>query len=189
MANSSSWYNPHWHYEHEPQTRAALDLIFSDYFSRNEPGVFAPLRDALHHFVEHRREVVTRRSVFELREAKSRQEIVEGLGIAVDNIDRVIQIIRAAPDPEVAKAGLVAEPLAGLGEFLRRAGRPEAEIAKRTETGDYFLSERQAQAILEMRLQRLTGLEREKLEGEFRELCATIRLRQPATAFPFPWFE
>jgi DNA gyrase subunit A len=132
------------------------------------------LRDALQHFVEHRREVVTRRSVFELREAKSRQEIVEGLGIAVDNIDRVIQIIRSSPDPDQAKATLCAEPLTGLAEFLRRAGRPEEEIAARTEKGDYFLSERQAQAILEMRLSRLTGLERDKLEAEFRELCATI---------------
>jgi DNA gyrase subunit A len=132
------------------------------------------LRDALHHFVEHRREVVTRRSVFELREAKARQELVEGLGIAVDNIDRVIQIIRSSANPDDAKAALIAEPLTGLAEFLRRAGRPEAEIAKRAESGDYFFTDRQAQAILEMRLQRLTGLEREKLEGEFRELCATI---------------
>ncbi len=132
------------------------------------------LRETLHLFIEHRRDVVTRRSVFELREAKSRREIVEGLGIAVDNIDRVIQIIRAAPDPEQAKAGLMAEPLAGLAEFLRRAGRPEQEIAARTESGDYFLSDRQAAAILEMRLSRLTGLERDKLEAEYRELCAQI---------------
>jgi DNA gyrase subunit A len=68
----------------------------------------------------------------------------------------------------------MAEPLAGLEEFLRRAGRPEEEIARRTEKGDYALSERQAQAILDMRLQRLTGLEREKLDEEFRQLCDTI---------------
>jgi DNA gyrase subunit A len=132
------------------------------------------LRDAIGHFVEFRREVVTRRTVFELREARSRLEIVEGLGIAVDNIDRVIAIIRAAPDPETAKAGLMAEPLGGLAEFLRRAGRPEKEIAERTASGDFRLSARQAQAILEMRLQRLTGLEREKLEAEYRELWASI---------------
>ena len=73
--------------------------------------------------------MVTRRTLFELKEAKARQEIVEGLVIAVDNIDRVIQIIRAANDPDEAKANLMAEPFIGLEEFLRRAGRSEAEIA------------------------------------------------------------
>jgi DNA gyrase subunit A len=112
--------------------------------------------------------------VYELREAKLRQEIVEGLGLAVDAIDRVIAIIRKSPDPDEAKKRLCAEPLTGLGEFLRRAGRPEEEIAKRVGDGTYYFSERQAQAILEMRLSRLTGLEREKLESEYRELAATI---------------
>jgi DNA gyrase subunit A len=139
----------------------------------NQPRILS-LKDALTHFIEHRRDVVTRRSLFELKEARARQEIVEGLVIAVDNIDRVIQIIRAAATPDEAKANLMAEPLAGLEEFLRRAGRPEEEIARRTEKGDYALTERQAQAILDMRLQRLTGLEREKLDAEFRQLCDTI---------------
>jgi DNA gyrase subunit A len=132
------------------------------------------IKDALTHFLDHRRDVVTRRSLFELKEARARQEIVEGLVIAVDNIDRVIQIIRAAQTPDEAKTNLMAEPLAGLEEFLRRAGRSDEEIAKRTEKGDYALSERQAQAILDMRLQRLTGLEREKLDEEYRTLCTTI---------------
>jgi DNA gyrase subunit A len=132
------------------------------------------LKDALVHFVDHRREVVTRRSIFELREAKARQEIVEGLVIAVDNIDRVIQIIRAANDPDEAKATLMAEPFVGLAEFLRRAGRPEAEITARTSSGDYRLTDRQAKAILEMRLSRLTGLERDKLDKEYTELSGTI---------------
>jgi DNA gyrase subunit A len=132
------------------------------------------LKDSLQHFIDHRRDVVTRRTIFELKEAKSRQEIVEGLVMAVDNIDRVIQIIRSAGDPDEAKAHLMEEPFSGLEEFLRRAGRPEEEIARRTESGDYQLSDRQAQAILDMRLQRLTGLEREKLDAEFRELCQTI---------------
>jgi DNA gyrase subunit A len=139
----------------------------------NRPKLLT-LKDALHYFIEHRRDVVTRRSIFELREAKSRQEIVEGLVIAVDNIDRVIQIIRSSATPEEAKETLMNEPFGGLEEFLRRAGRPEEEIQKRTERGDYLLSDRQAQAILEMRLQRLTGLERDKLDAEFRELCETI---------------
>lgn len=132
------------------------------------------LKDAIQHFIDHRRDVVTRRSLFELKEAKSRQEIVEGLVIAVDNIDRVIQIIRASQTPEEAKETLMAEPFSGLEEFLRRAGRPDEEIAKRTEKGDYLLSERQAQAILDMRLQRLTGLEKDKLDAEYKELCETI---------------
>ncbi len=132
------------------------------------------LKDALTYFIAHRREVVTRRTLFELKEAKSRQEIVEGLVIAVDNIDRVIQIIRSSKTPEEAKETLMAEPFTGLEEFLRRAGRSEDEIAKRVEKGDYLLTDRQAQAILDMRLQRLTGLEREKLDAEFRTLCETI---------------
>jgi DNA gyrase subunit A len=136
--------------------------------------ILLTLKDALQRFLDHRRDVVTRRSIFELKEAKARQEIVEGLVIAVDNIDRVIQIIRSAPDPETAKRTLMDEPFGGLDEFLRRAGRPADEIARRTEAGDYQLTERQAQAILDMRLQRLTGLEREKLDDEYRVLCETI---------------
>jgi len=132
------------------------------------------LKEMLQLFIEHRREVVTRRSLFELKEAKARQEIVEALVIAVDNIDRVIQIIRAAPDPAVAKTNLIAEPFKGLAEFLRRAGRPETEITERTATGNYQLTDRQAQAILDMRLQRLTGLEREKLDAEYVELAIDI---------------
>jgi DNA gyrase subunit A len=132
------------------------------------------LRDALLRFLDHRREVVTRRTIFELRKARERREIVEGLGLAIDNIDRIITIIRAAKDPEEAKANLMAEPFRGLGEFLRRANRPEAEIQKRERDGISHLTEPQAKAILDMRLQRLTGLEREKLLGEFLELCASI---------------
>ena len=132
------------------------------------------LKDALVHFIDHRKDVVTRRCVFELREAKLRQEIVEGLVIAVDNIDRVIQIIRASPDPDEAKLTLMAEPFKGLVEFLRRAGRPEEELTRRADGGAYRLTERQAKAILEMRLSRLTGLERDKLDAEYVELGGTI---------------
>jgi DNA gyrase subunit A len=132
------------------------------------------LKEMLAHFIGHRRDVVTRRSIFELREAKARQEIVEGLVIAVDNIDRVIQIIRSSATPEEAKETLMNEPFGGLEEFLRRVGRPEEEIQERLETGDYQLKDRQAQAILDMRLARLTGLERDKLDAEFRELSEII---------------
>ena len=133
------------------------------------------LRDALLHYLEHRRVVVTRRTLFELRQARARREIVEGLGLAIDQIDRIIAIIRAAKDPNEAKENLMAEPLRGLGEFLTRAGRPEDEIKKRLgNSGIVYFTEPQAKAILDMRLQRLTGLERDKLAEEFRELCANI---------------
>jgi DNA gyrase subunit A len=130
------------------------------------------LRDALHIFVQHRREVVTRRSLHDLREARARREIVEGLGLAVISIDRVIEIIRSSKDTDEARGRLMAEKMKGLEGFLERAGRPENEVAAARNAGFVHLSERQAQAILEMRLGRLTGLEREKLEAEYRELWA-----------------
>ena len=132
------------------------------------------LRDALGHYLEHRRQIVLRRSLYLLKQARSRREIVEGLGLAIDQIDRIIAIIRAAKDPAEAKEHLMNEPLTGLAEFLRRAGRPESEIADRTKGGVLYFSEPQAKAILEMRLQRLTGLERDKLAEEYGELTAVI---------------
>ena len=131
------------------------------------------LRDCLVHFVDHRRTVVTRRTRFELRKAMERREIVEGLGVAVDAIDRVIAIIRGSRDPEAAKAELMREPLQGFAPFLERCGRPAEEV-EAARGKPYHLSERQAKAILDMRLQRLTGLEREKIEAEYRELSAEI---------------
>ena len=132
--------------------------------------VLLSLRRALDVFIGHRREVVTRRTQFDLREAKARREIVEGLGLAVINIDRVITIIRSSTDTDQAKERLMAERLGGLAGFLERAGRPAPEVAAAEAAGFMNLSGRQAQAILDMRLGRLTGLEREKLEAEYREL-------------------
>ncbi|HEY1811370.1 MAG TPA: DNA gyrase subunit A [Kofleriaceae bacterium] len=132
--------------------------------------VLLSLRRALQVFIDHRREVVTRRTLFDLREARDRREIVEGLGLAVINIDRIIAIIRAAKDTDEAKANLMLERLAGLGGFLERAGRPKDEVDAANARGTVTLSPRQAQAILDMRLGRLTGLERDKLESEYREL-------------------
>jgi DNA gyrase subunit A len=126
------------------------------------------LKRALQVFIDHRREVVTRRTMYDLREARKRREIVEGLGLATINIDRVIEIIRSSKDTDVAKERLMAEKMGGLGGFLERAGRPPAEVAAAKEF--VFLTDRQAQAILDMRLGRLTGLEREKLEAEYKEL-------------------
>jgi DNA gyrase subunit A len=128
------------------------------------------LREALHIFVQHRREVVTRRSLFDLREARARREIVEGLGLAVMAIDRVIAIIRSSKDTDEARGRLIAERMSGLEGFLERAGRPADEVEAAREKGFVHLTERQAQAILDMRLARLTGLEREKLEAEYKEL-------------------
>ena len=144
---------------------------------RGRPAVL-DLRETLACFVEHRREVVTRRTRFELRQAEAQREIVEGLGMATTEVDLVVKTIRASRDPEVARAALMALPLKGLESFVRRAGRPEAEIEAAKAQGDYFLSERQAKAILEMRLSRLTGLEQEKLASEYGELSNEItRLR------------
>ncbi|MCY1061272.1 DNA gyrase subunit A [Nannocystis sp. SCPEA4] len=131
------------------------------------------LHECLTHFIDHRRVVVTRRSRYELRKALERREIVEGIGVAIDAIDRIIAIIRAAPDPDAAREALCAEPLSGFSGFLARCGRPEAEV-EAAKGKPYHLKPAQAKAILDMRLQRLTGLEREKVEGEYKELCATI---------------
>jgi DNA gyrase subunit A len=135
------------------------------------------LKETLLCFVEHRREVVRRRTRFELTKAEARKEIVEGLGMATSDIDAIVSTIRASADVEEARARLMTLKLGGLGEFLRRAGRPEEECTAADARGDYQLSERQAKAILEMRLARLTGLEREKLATEYGSLCGeTARL-------------
>lgn len=132
------------------------------------------LKDALSHFIWHRREVVTRRTRFELREAMRRQEIVEGLGMAVTAVDLVVNTIRQSRDTDEARERLMKLPLKGLEDFVRRAGRPDSEIETARARGDYFLTEVQAKAILEMRLSRLTGLEREKLATEYGEICDLI---------------
>ncbi len=142
------------------------------------------LKQALEHFIEHRREVVTRRTRFELRAALAAREIIEGLGMATTEIDLVIRTIRESPDPEVARERLMQLPLRGLEEFVRRAGRPESEITLARERVDYRLSERQAKAILDMRLSRLTGLEREKLAAEYGELSDRIAYLESILASP-----
>jgi DNA gyrase subunit A len=144
---------------------------------RGRPAVLN-LKETLAVFVEHRRDVVTRRTRYELRQAEASREIVEGLGMATTEVDLVVRTIRASRDTETARTALMKLPLKGLEAFVRRAGRPEAEIEAAATKGDYFLSERQAKAILEMRLSKLTGLEQEKLAAEYGELCNEIaRLR------------
>jgi DNA gyrase subunit A len=144
---------------------------------RGRPAVL-DLKQSLEVFVEHRRDVVTRRTRYELRQAEAQREIVEGLGMATTEVDLVVRTIRESRDSETARAALMKLPLKGLEAFVRRAGRPDSEIKAAKDKGDYFLSERQAKAILEMRLAKLTGLEQEKLAAEYGELCNEIaRLR------------
>ncbi|HXC16286.1 MAG TPA: DNA gyrase subunit A [Holophagaceae bacterium] len=119
------------------------------------------LREILQEFVGFRREVVTRRTLFQLRKAEERHHILHGLKIALDHLDAVIKLIRAAKNPEEAKAGLMA------GAFATAAAvKKDPSLA---------LSDKQAQAILDMRLQRLTGLEREKILEELAEIEKTIK--------------
>jgi DNA gyrase subunit A len=123
-------------------------------------------------FVEHRREVVARRARFDLTKAEAQRELVEGLGMVATDADLVISTIRQSDDPDQARERLMLLPLKGLEEFVRRAGQNLENV--RRPPGDYFLSERQARAILEMRLSRLTGLEQEKLATEYRQLSEQI---------------
>ncbi|MFO0562299.1 MAG: DNA gyrase subunit A [Polyangiales bacterium] len=132
------------------------------------------LKQLLSVFIEHRRDVVTRRTRYELRKAEGEREIVLGLGMATTEIDLVIATIRKSPDPEAAKEALMALPLKGLEEFVRRAGRPEHEIAEAAKVTDYRLTERQAKAILDMRLAKLTGLEQEQLAQDYGKLSEII---------------
>lgn len=131
------------------------------------------LRDALGHFIDHRREIVTRRTIFDLKKAEARAHILEGLKIALDWLDAVIELIRSSRNPEEAKQGLMVGMFADP-EFLEKFGLslPRQEMRPQ-------LSDKQAQAILEMRLQRLTGLEREKILAEYAELLRLIaRLKE-----------
>src|SRR5215472_4416969 len=104
------------------------------------------LKSTLEAFVHHRRDVVTRRSRYELNQAEAQREVIEGLGMATTEVDVVIKTIRAAADPDSAKAALMKLPLHGLEKFVRRAGRPQSEIDAAKKKDPYNLSERQAKA-------------------------------------------
>ena len=138
------------------------------------------LKQILEYFIRHRREVVTRRSIFELRKARDRAHILEGLTIALANIDEIIALIKAAPGPAQAKTALLSRiwapgPVAAL---LSRGdeARPEGlESGFGLNEDGYRLSPAQAQAILDLRLHRLTGLEQEKIQKEYEEILGRIR--------------
>ena len=144
------------------------------------------LKQVLEAFVRHRREVVTRRTIFELRKARNRAHILEGLTVALANIDEMIELIKTSESPQVAKERMLArnwEPglvRALLGAVGADASRPEDltfEFGLQQDSvgsGGYRLTEVQAKEILEMRLNRLTGLEQEKLTDEYRQLLETI---------------
>ncbi len=123
-------------------TFGAIMLVLVD----NEPRVLN-LKEMLHYYIEHQKDVVTRRTQHDLSKAEDRAHILEGLRIALDHIDEIISLIRSSRTREIAREGLMAK---------------------------FGLSERQAQAILEMRLQSLTGLEREKIDQEYEEVCKLI---------------
>ena len=142
------------------------------------------IKQMMEAFLAHRREVVTRRTVFELREARDRGHVLEGLAVALANIDEFIAIIKAAPTPPVARVELMARAWDSslVREMLARAGsqkesfRPlglEPQYGLKDD-GLYRLSETQAEQILQMRLQRLTGLEQDKIRNEYREVMERI---------------
>ncbi|RAS38129.1 DNA gyrase subunit A [Paraburkholderia bryophila] len=148
------------------------------------------LKEMLSCFLSHRREVLTRRTVYELRKARERGHVLEGLAVALANIDEFIALIKGAPTPPIAKQELMARPWDSslVREMLSRAESENASAGGREayrpdglnpafgmqSDGLYRLSDTQAQEILQMRLQRLTGLEQDKIIGEYREVMAQI---------------
>ncbi|WP_350448092.1 DNA gyrase subunit A [Pseudomonas solani] len=139
------------------------------------------LKDMLEVFIRHRREVVTRRTVYELRKARERGHILEGQAVALSNIDPVIELIKNSPTPGEAKDRLIATAWesSAVEAMVERAGadscRPEdLDPQYGLREGKYYLSPEQAQAILELRLHRLTGLEHEKLLSEYQEILTLI---------------
>ena len=160
------------------QTVFGMNMVALD---NGQPKVFN-LKQMLEAFILHRREVVTRRTVFELRKARDRAHILEGLAIALANIDEIIELIKASQSPSDAKQALIARgwSLGDVAQMLERAGdedpsRPEwlaPEFGIRE--GEYHLTEQQAQAILDLRLHKLTGLEHDKILDEYRALLDLI---------------
>jgi DNA gyrase subunit A len=139
------------------------------------------LRDMLDAFLRHRREVVTRRTIFELRRARERAHVLEGLSVALANIDAVIAVIKASPTPAEARSAMTARvwPAGIVPELIERAGAVSTRVQSSQHAGGlsaegYRFSETQAQAVLDMRLHRLTGLEQDKIVEEFQELLREI---------------
>jgi DNA gyrase subunit A len=132
------------------------------------------LKEMISAFVDFREEVIRRRIVFELKQARARAHILVGLAVAVANIDEIIEVIRNAPDPATARVALTgrAWPTGDLAPLIALIDEPGAGVL---EDGSYRLSDEQARAILDLRLQRLTGLEREKIAEELKEITEKIK--------------
>lgn len=138
------------------------------------------LREVLTHFLQHRREVVTRRTIFELNKAKDKLHILEGLAVALANMDEMIALIKQSKSPQIAKEALLSKqwPLAAVGQLLAATAIDAVavtDLQKNTAADVYVLSPKQAQAILDLRLHRLTGLEQEKIYAEYKSLLTLIR--------------
>jgi len=139
------------------------------------------LKQVLEEFLRHRREVVTRRTIFELKKARERGHILEGLAVALSSVDEIIALIKASDTPPAAKAALMSRPWrselveAMLSRVDQSKARPDGiDSELGLGEGGYRLSETQAQAILDLRLQRLTGLEQDKIVSEYHEIMDTI---------------
>ncbi|ARU64683.1 DNA gyrase subunit A [Histophilus somni] len=139
------------------------------------------LKQIIEAFVRHRREVITRRTVFELRKARERAHILEGLAIALANIDPVIELIRASKTADEARIGLLSQAweLGNVATMLSATGVDSSRPDNLADNlgiidGKYYLSDEQARAILDLRLQRLTGLEHEKIVTEYQEILIEI---------------
>ncbi len=149
------------------------------------------LKEILDAFIKHRREVVTRRSIYELRKARERAHVLEGQAVALANIDEVIALIKGSESPAAARVALVSRtwPQGSVTQMLEQAGavstRPD-DLDKEygLDGGYYRLSPQQAQAILDLRLHRLTGLEHEKILSEYKELLDKINVLSEILADP-----
>ncbi len=166
-------------YQHtQMQTVFGINLVA---LRNNQPRLFN-LRELLDDFVLHRREVVTRRTLFDLRKARARAHLLEGLAVALANLDPVIELIKKAANPGDARSGLLAQSWnPGVISQMLVASQVEESGADDIASGygmvedGYRLSEVQAQAILDLRLHRLTGLEQEKIRTEYSEILERIR--------------
>jgi DNA gyrase subunit A len=166
-------------YQHtQMQTVFGINLVA---LRNNQPRLFN-LRELLDDFVLHRREVVTRRTLFDLRKARARAHLLEGLAVALANLDPVIELIKKAANPGDARSGLLAQSWnPGVISQMLLASQVEPIAADDVASGygmvedGYRLSEVQAQAILDLRLHRLTGLEQEKIRTEYSEILERIR--------------
>ncbi len=156
-------------YRYTPlQTNFAANMLA---LNRGRPELLT-LKELIEIFIDFREEVVTRRTKFDLGKARERAEILVGLAVAVSNIDEVIKLIRAAPDPQTARKNLLERdwPAEGIEELIELIDEPGRGIVD----GGYRLSEAQARAILELRLQRLTAIGRDEIDGELKELAVKI---------------